>query len=107
MIGSFEFLARPISPKWMSSLCYPRTNPLSRDHSAGHIVGQIGRQELDHLGAILDCPEPPKRDQFGPITVALNAARNDRRHDPPGREHAGRETVGRDSERADTVISSA
>ena len=86
MIGSFEFLARPISPKRMSSLCYPRTNPPSRDHSAGHIVGQIGRQELDDLGAILDRPKPPKGDQLGPIAV-LPAARNDGLHDPPGDNH--------------------
>jgi len=25
---------------------------------AGHMVGQVGRQELDDLGAILDRPEP-------------------------------------------------
>jgi hypothetical protein len=74
------------------------------DHSARHIVGQIGRQELDNLGAILDGPEPPKRDQLGSIAIALAAARND---GPPGGDHTGRETVGRDPERVDTAISSA
>src|SRR5215467_8661897 len=56
-------------------------SPIDRDQRAGHIVGQIGRKELDHLGTILDRPKPPN--QFGSITVALNTARNDVRHDPP------------------------
>ena len=38
---------------------------------AGHMVGQVGRQELDDLGAILDRTEPPQRDQFGSIAIAL------------------------------------
>jgi len=31
----------------------------------------VGRQELDDLGAILDRTEPPQRDQFGSIAIAL------------------------------------
>ena len=52
------------------------------DHGSGHIVGQVGGEELDHLGAVLDGPEPPKCDQLGSITIALNAARNNCRHNP-------------------------
>jgi hypothetical protein len=69
----------------------PNQAVVDRDNRTGHIVGQIGRKELDpHFGAILDSPKPPKGDQLGPITVALNAARNNRRHDPPGGDHAVR-----------------
>src|SRR5246127_344534 len=32
---------------------------IDRDHRPGHIVGQVGRQELDDFRAILDGPEPP------------------------------------------------
>ena len=35
---------------------------IDRDHSARHIVGQIGREEFDELGAVLYRPELPKRD---------------------------------------------
>jgi len=83
---------------------YPRTSPPSIGiNRAGHIVREVGRQELDHLGAILDGPEPPQCNQLGAITVALNAARNDRRHDPPGRDHAGRYTICGDPERAEIL----
>ena len=61
---------------------------ISRDHSPGHVIRQVGRKELDDFCTILNRPEPPKGDQLGPITIALNAARNDRCHDPPGRDHA-------------------
>src|SRR5712671_2394407 len=37
--------------------------------------------------------ESPKDDQLGPITIALAAARNDRLHDAPGRDHAGSYTA--------------
>jgi len=37
---------------------------IDRDYSAGHVVGQIRREEFDQLGAIPDRPEPPKCDQF-------------------------------------------
>src|SRR6266478_5332534 len=41
------------------------------DHRPGHIVGQVGRKELDDLRAILDGAEPPQCDQLGWITIAL------------------------------------
>jgi hypothetical protein len=73
---------------------YPPHQPaVDRDRRAGHIAGKIGREELDDVGAILDRPAPPKADQFGPVAIALNAARNDRRHDPPRGDHAGRGSV--------------
>jgi hypothetical protein len=31
---------------------------IDRDHGSGHVIGQVGRQELDDLGTILDRPEP-------------------------------------------------
>ena len=37
----------------------PRTKPVDWIHGSGHIIGQIGREELDDLGAILDGPKPP------------------------------------------------
>jgi hypothetical protein len=49
----------------------PHQAAIDRDYRTGHIVGQIGRQELDDLGAILDRPKPPKGDQLGPIAIAL------------------------------------
>jgi len=54
----------------------PKMGPLS--------VGQVRREELDHLCTVLHRPKPPKGDQLGSITIALNAARNvrDRRCDP-------------------------
>ena len=58
-----------------------------RNDCAGHVVRQVGHKEFDYLGAILDGPEPPKGDQLGSIPIALNAAWNDRRHDPPGGDH--------------------
>jgi hypothetical protein len=51
----------------------PHQPTVDRNHRTGHIVGQVGRQELDHLGAILDRPEPPKGDQLGSITIAPTA----------------------------------
>src|SRR5260370_12653490 len=51
----------------------PHQTAVDWDDRPGYIVGEIGRQELDHLGAILDGPEPPKGDQLGPITIALDA----------------------------------
>ena len=69
------------------------------DDRPRHIVREIGRKELDDFGAILDRPEPPQRDQFGPVPVALNAPRYDRRHDPPGGNCAWGHAVHRDPER--------
>jgi hypothetical protein len=43
---------------------------IDRDHGPRHVVGQISREEFDHLGAILHGPEPPQSDQLGSITVA-------------------------------------
>ena len=71
---------------------------IDRDHRAGYIVGQIGRQELHDLGAILDSSEPPKSHQLGSITVALNAAGDDCRHDPRGRNDAAGDAVDGDAE---------
>ena len=31
---------------------------IDRDHRAGHVMGQIGREKLDYLGAIFDRPKP-------------------------------------------------
>ena len=59
----------------------PRPTPVDWDHGSGHIIGQIGREEFDDLGAILDCPESSKGDQLSPISVALAAAWNDGRRD--------------------------
>jgi N6-adenosine-specific RNA methylase IME4 len=67
------------------------------------LVGQVGSEELDHLGAILDRPKPPKGDQLGSIAIALNSARNDRCDNPPGRDHAGGDTVCRDPERPEIL----
>ena len=72
---------------------------VDRDHRARHIVGQISREEFDHLGAILDAAEPPQGHQLGPIPIALAAAGDDRRHDPPGGDHAGGDAVHRDRSR--------
>ena len=58
----------------------PHQSAIHRNHRTGHIVRQVGRKEFDDLGAIVHRPEPPKGDQLGPITVALDAARNDRLH---------------------------
>ena len=70
------------------------TIPAPTRHRSGsqrpHIVGQIGGEKFDHPGTILDRPEPPKADQFGPVAIALNAAPRDRRHDPPCCDHAMR-----------------
>ena len=38
----------------------PHQAAIDRDHRARHIVGQVGRQKLDHLDAILDRPLSPK-----------------------------------------------
>src|SRR5262244_2244980 len=67
----------------------PNQPAIDRDDRSGHIIGQVGSKELDNLGAILDRPEPPKGDQLGPIAVTLDAAWNDRRHDPSGRDDTG------------------
>jgi len=84
-------------------LLSPDESAVDRNDCTRHIVGQIGRQKLDDLGAILDRTEPPKGDQFGPITIALNAPRNDRRHDPPCSDHTGCDTVHRDPELAEIL----
>ena len=74
-----QLRSRPLSPK---GLCLssargislsPHQPAVDRDHRAGHIVGQVGRQELDDLGAILNGAEPPQRDQR-PGPNALDAA---------------------------------
>src|ERR1700730_3185051 len=57
----------------------PHQTPVDWDYRSGHVVGQVGRQKFDHLGAILHGTEPPKGDQFGPLTLALDAAGNNRR----------------------------
>ena len=73
---------------------YPPHQPaVDGDHRAGHIIRKIGREKPGDLGAIFDRPEPPKGVQFGPIAIALHAAWSDRRHDPPCRDQAGRDTV--------------
>ena len=83
---------------------YPRTSPPSIGMTAsGHIIGQVGSKELDHFGTILDSSEPTKGNQLGSIPITLNAARNDRRHDPCGRDDAGRDAVHRDSERPEIL----
>ena len=79
---------------WLS----PHQAAIDWDHRPGHIVGQIGREELDDLGAILDGAKPPKGDQLGAITIALNAARNHGRHNPPGGDHAGGDAIRGDAE---------
>ena len=84
-------------------LLSPHQPAINRNHRAGHIVGQVSRKELDHLGAVLDRPEPPKGDQLSPIAVVLAAAWNDRRHDAPGCDHARRDTVGDDAERPEIL----
>jgi len=81
----------------------PHQPAINRDHRAGHIVGQIRRQELDDLGAILDCPETLQRHQLGSITVALVAPWNDGLHDPSGRDHAGGDAVRGDPERPEIL----
>jgi hypothetical protein len=58
-----------------------------RDDRSRHVIRQVGRQELNDFGAVLNGSEPSQSYQIGPITIALNAARNDRRHDPSGRDH--------------------
>jgi hypothetical protein len=50
---------------------------IDRDNRARHIVREVGRQELNDFGAVLNGPEPPKSDQLGPITIALDATRSD------------------------------
>ena len=62
----------------------PYQSAIDWDHRAGHIVGQVGGEKFDHLGAILDRPEPPQGYQLGPIPIAPNAAWDHRRHDSPG-----------------------
>jgi hypothetical protein len=43
-------------------------------------------------------PSRRNASQLGPITTALNTARNDHRHDPPARDHARGYTLGGDPE---------
>jgi hypothetical protein len=40
----------------------PHQAAINRDYRTGHIIGQVGRQELDDPGAILHRPEPTKGD---------------------------------------------
>jgi len=80
-----------------------RTSPHLSGSPPGHVIGQVGREELDHLGAILDCPEPSYSDQLRPITVALTAPRNNRLHDPPGRDDAWGDAVGGDPDRPEIL----
>ena len=37
---------------------------IDRDHGSGHVIGEIGGKKLDDLGAVLDGPEAPQRDQL-------------------------------------------
>jgi len=76
----------------------PNQTTVDRDHRAGHIVGKIGREEFDDLGAILDRSESPKGHQLRAIAVALAATGNNRRHNASGGDHAGRDAVGGDAE---------
>jgi len=46
-------------------------SPGDRDHRPGHIIEQVGGKEFDDPGAILDRTEPPQRDQFGSMAIAL------------------------------------
>ena len=54
--------------------------------------------KLNDFGTILDSSETTQGHQLGPIAVALAAARNDRRHDPTGRDHTRGDAVSGDSE---------
>ena len=74
-----------------------------RDHTPGHVIRKVGRQELYDFGAVLNGPQPSQSYQLGPITVALDTAGNDRRHDPPGGDHAWGDTVRGDPERPEIL----
>ena len=74
-----------------------------RDDRSRHVIRQVGRQELNDFGAVLDCSEPSQSYQLGPITIALDAARNNRRYNPPGRDHARGDAVRRDPERPEIL----
>src|ERR1700746_3407374 len=69
-----------------------------RDDRSRHVIRQVGRQELNDFGAVLNGSEPSQSYQLAAITIALNTARYDRRHDPPGRDHARGDTVRGDPE---------
>ena len=81
--------------------CQP--SAIDRDDRSGHIIGQVGSKELDDLGTILDGSEPTKGNQLSSIAVALNAAGNDRRHDPRGRDDAGSDAVDGNAERPEIL----
>ena len=50
------FAESPAGERYRSS---PHQTAVDRNHRPGHVVGQVGREKLDHLGTILDGPEPP------------------------------------------------
>ena len=51
----------PLATRWHVGGRLSAHQPaIDRDHRSGHVVGQIGREELDDFGAILDRPEPPQ-----------------------------------------------
>ncbi len=87
--------AAAASPLTFTALT-PAPAPVDRDHGPRHVVRQVGRQKFDNLRAILDRPETPQRDQLGSISIALNTAGDDRRHDPAGRDHTWGDAVGGD-----------
>ena len=81
----------------------PHQPAIDRNHCSGHIIRQIRRKELDHLGTILYRSEPPKCDQLGPVAIALAATRNNRLHDPPGGDDPRSNAVGGDAVRAEIL----
>jgi len=74
-----------------------------RDDRSRHVIRQVGRQELNDFGAVLNGSEPSQSYQLGPITVALAAAGNDGLHDPSGRDHTGGDAVRGDPERPEIL----
>jgi len=74
-----------------------------RDDRSRHVIRQVGRQELNDFGAVLNRSEPSQSYQLGPITIALDAARNNCCHDPPGRDHARGDAVRGDAERPEIL----
>ena len=72
---------------------YPRTRPPSWDHGTRYVIGQVGREELDYFGAVLNRPEPSQGHQLRAILIALNAAGDHRRHNSAGGDHSRSDAV--------------
>jgi hypothetical protein len=49
----------------------PHQSTVDWDHRTGHIIEEVGCEELDDFGAIVDRPKPPQRHQLGTILFSF------------------------------------